>query len=51
MKENNELERIDIEVDRDIQIDDDNPQQINAYLELWCNVKKKFQVNLNRFAP
>ena len=46
MKENNELERIDIEVDRHIQVDDDNPQQINAYLELWCNVKKKFHTEL-----
>ena len=42
MKENNELQASDIVVDRELQIDDDNPSVINAYLETWFDVDEKF---------
>lgn len=41
MKENNELERSDIAVDRDMEIDDDS-RTITVYLETWFDVDKKF---------
>lgn len=40
MKANLELEREDMYVDRDIQIDDENGQQIVAYLETLFDVNK-----------
>lgn len=42
MKENKELERSDIVIDRDLQLDDDNPSVINAYLETWFDVDRNF---------
>ena len=42
MKENNELERSDIRVDDDMQVDCDIGQEITAYLETWFDVDKKF---------
>ena len=42
MKENNELERSDIVVLRDMEIDDESGQEIIAYLETWFDVDKKF---------
>lgn len=47
MKENLELERDDLYVDRDIQVDDENGQQIVAYLGTLFDVNKKFNLNLN----
>lgn len=47
MKDNLELEREDMYVDRDIQIDDENGQQIVAYLETLFDVNKKFNLNLD----
>ena len=47
MKENLELERDDMYVDRDIQVDDENGQQIVAYLETLFDVNKKFNLNLD----
>lgn len=47
MKDNLELEREDMYVDRDIQIDDENGQQIVAYLETLFDVNKKFKLNLD----
>ena len=47
MKANLELEREDMYVDRDIQIDDENSQQIVAYLETLFDVNKKFNLNLD----
>ena len=47
MKENLELEREDMYVDRDIQTDDENRQQIVAYLETLFDVNKKFNLNLD----
>ncbi len=45
MTENWELERNDIEIDRELQVAYDNPYQIEAYLELWCNVREKFNID------
>lgn len=42
MKENNELERSDIRVGDDMQVDCDIGQEITAYLETWFDVDKKF---------
>lgn len=47
MKQNLELERDDMYVDRDIQNDDENSQQIVAYLETRFDVNKKFNLNLD----
>lgn len=40
MKENNELERKDIVVDRDMEVDGEIGQEITAYLETWFDVDK-----------
>lgn len=45
MKENNELERSDITVDRDMEVDCDIGHQITCYLETWFDVDKKFGTN------
>lgn len=42
MRDNNELERSDIVVSRDMDIDCDIGQEITAYLETWFDVDKKF---------
>ncbi len=42
MKENNELERLDIRVGDDMQVDCDIGQEITAYLETWFDVDRKF---------
>lgn len=42
MKENKELERSDIAIDRDLQISDNSDQEIVAYLETWFDVDRKF---------
>lgn len=42
MKENNELERSDIRVGDDMQVDCDIGQEITAYLETWFDVDRKF---------
>ena len=42
MKENNELERKDICVDREMDVDCDIGQEITAYLETWFDIDKKF---------
>ena len=47
MKENKEFERADLSVDRDIQIDSENGQQIVAYLETLFDVNEKFNLKLN----
>ena len=47
MKENMEFEREDLCVDRDIQIDGQNGQQIVAYLETLFDVNKKFNLQLD----
>ncbi len=44
MKQNNELERSDIAIDRDMEVDCDIGQQITCYIETWFDVDKKFGV-------
>ena len=45
MKENNELERADIAVDREMEVDCDIGQEITAYIETWFDVDKKFGID------
>ena len=40
MKENLELERSDIRVDREMEIDPDNSFHLYVYLETWFDVLK-----------
>ena len=42
MKENLELERSDIRVHHDIEVDCDIGQQITAYIETWFDAFRKF---------
>ncbi len=42
MKDNLELERSDIRVDGDMEVDCDIGQQITAYIETWFDAAKKF---------
>ncbi|MBO5883300.1 MAG: hypothetical protein J6Q78_02715 [Clostridia bacterium] len=44
MKDNLELERSDICVDRDMEIDPDNSFHLRVYLETWFDVEKKFDL-------
>lgn len=46
MKENNELERSDIIVDRDMDVDCDIGQEITVYFESWFDVDQKFGTNI-----
>lgn len=45
MKENNELERADLVIDGDMEVDCDIGRQITAYIETWFDVDKKFGIN------
>ena len=45
MKENNELTRGDIAIDRDMQIDGDEGREIIVYIETWFDVDKKFFID------
>ena len=45
MTKNNELERKEIVVDRDMDVDCENATEITAYLETWFDVDKKFGTN------
>lgn len=47
MKENKELERQDIIIDRDMEVDCDIGQEITVYIETWFDVDKKFGTHLN----
>ena len=47
MKENLELERKDIRIDRDMEVDEDTGREITAYVETWFDVDKKFGLNIN----
>lgn len=46
MKENKELERNDIAIDRDMEVDYDIGQEIMVYIETWFDVDKKFGLNI-----
>ena len=45
MKDNLELERGDIAIDRDMDVDCDIGQEITVYIETWFDVDKKFGVH------
>ena len=47
MTNNNEIERTDMVVDREIDVDFDDPKQIIAYIETYFDVDKKFGLNIN----
>lgn len=47
MKENKELERHDIAIDREMEVDCDIGQEITVYIETWFDVDKKFGTQLN----
>lgn len=44
MKENMELERKDLVIDRDMEVDCDIGQQITCYIETWFDVDEKFRI-------
>ena len=46
MKKNNELEKQDLAVDPDIQLDCDIGQELLVYLETWFDVDRKFGLHL-----
>ena len=45
MKENMELERGDIAIGRDMEVDCDIGQEILAYVETWFDVDRKFGIH------
>ena len=45
MKDNLELERGDIAIDRDMDVDCDIGQEITVYMETWFDVDKKFGIH------
>ena len=47
MKENMELERKDLVIDRDMEVDCDIGQQITCYIETWFDVDEKFRIRTN----
>ena len=47
MKENLELERSDLVVDRDMEVGCDIGHEVTAYLETWFDVDKKFGLHIN----
>ena len=42
MTENNELERTDLGIDPEMEVDCDIGQEITVYIETWFDVDKKF---------
>ena len=46
MKENMELERKDLVIDRDVEVDCDIGQQITCYIETWFDVDAKFGLHI-----
>lgn len=47
MKENNELEKDDIRIDSDMEVDCDIGREITAYIETWFDVDKKFGTHIH----
>ena len=47
MKENMELERGDITIDSEMEVDGDIGQEITVYIETWFDADKKFGININ----
>lgn len=46
MKENKELERADIAIDREMEVDSDIGQKITVYIESWFDADKKFGLHI-----
>lgn len=46
MTENNEFERHNLAIDRDMEVDCDIGQEITAYIETWFDVDQKFGTKL-----
>ncbi len=47
MKENKELERDDIRIDHDMDVDCDIGQEITVYFETWFDVDQKFGTHIH----
>lgn len=47
MKDNLELERGDIVIDRDMDVDCDIGQEITVYIETWFDVDRKFGIHIS----
>ena len=47
MKENNELERRDLAIDSEMEVDCDIGQEITVYIETWFDVDKKFGTQID----
>ena len=47
MKDNLELERKDIRIDPEVQVDDDDLKQINFMIDAFFEVDKKFGIHIN----
>ena len=47
MKGNNEFERNDIAIDREMEVDCDIGQEITVYIETWFDADKKFGTHTN----
>ena len=45
VKENNELERKDMVIDGDMEVDCDEGKQVTVYIETWFDTDKKFMVH------
>lgn len=44
MKGNNEFERADLAIDREMEVDCDIGREITVYIEVWFDVDKKFGI-------
>ena len=47
MNQNGEFTKEDLDVDRDIQIDDDNSHVIIAFFECWFDADEKFNLDIS----
>ena len=47
MTENNEFEKHNLAIDRDMEVDCDTGRQITGYIETWFDVDKKFGIHIN----
>lgn len=47
MRDNLELERKDLRIDNDVEVDSDIGQEITVYIEAWCDCARKFASRLD----
>lgn len=47
MRENKELEKDDLRIDADMDVDCDIGQEITVYIETWFDVDEKFGIHIN----